>query len=295
MKNKIIIVFAAAAFLFACKERYTGIDLTPPVVGEELTVEGNPNFEADSATSYTKVMLLEDFTGEHCLNCPDGHAKIAAFKVAYPNRIVSVGIHSSATVFGLIAKPMDVSIQDLRTQDGTDVGEMFHVPGQMPLGIFNRKAFGGDTLVITDRNKWAAYLVREIDKKSIVKIDSTEVKYDASLGTISGKIKVHYAAAIADSEYISIMVIENGIIGPQESITGWNLSYHHEHILRKYVYAHKGIKMLGNYTKGTTFSIKFNSTMDAKWKPENCKIVVFTHKQKGTDYYVTQVREFGVK
>src|SRR5690348_14133339 len=77
------------SLLYSCKE-----------VGPDINLHGNQNALTDSTyvespvqTPETKNVLIEEFTGVRCPNCPQGHVIIANIKAANPGRVVSVSLH----------------------------------------------------------------------------------------------------------------------------------------------------------------------------------------------------------
>ena len=40
-----------------------------------------------------KTVVLENFTGINCSNCPDGHAIAESIRAANPDRVIIVGVH----------------------------------------------------------------------------------------------------------------------------------------------------------------------------------------------------------
>jgi len=79
----------ACLFLHSCKE-----------VGPDINLHGNQNAVSDTtyiespvATAETKNVVIEEFTGVRCPNCPQGHVVIANIKAANPGRVITVRLH----------------------------------------------------------------------------------------------------------------------------------------------------------------------------------------------------------
>ena len=57
------------------------------------------HFEQPDTESVVKNVLLEDFTGQRCVNCPRGSEVIEQLQEAYPERLIAVGIHGGPLGF----------------------------------------------------------------------------------------------------------------------------------------------------------------------------------------------------
>ena len=107
MKGKFIaycLLPIAYCFFHSCKE-----------VGPDINLHGNQNaildttyIESPVATAEVKNVVIEEFTGVRCPNCPQGHVIIANIKAANPNRIVAVSLHPVNS----LGHPYSFSTQD---------------------------------------------------------------------------------------------------------------------------------------------------------------------------------------
>ncbi|RYG26822.1 MAG: hypothetical protein EOO01_41850, partial [Chitinophagaceae bacterium] len=110
MKKNII---AAAAIVFAlasCKEVGPAIDLSP-VVASDTTFMSSPE------TPQQKKVLVEEYTGVQCTNCPEGAGIIKDADDLSGGRVIVIGLHS-----GSLTSPIENESQyDFRTQDSRDL------------------------------------------------------------------------------------------------------------------------------------------------------------------------------
>ena len=85
MKNKLYIIVLLAAFSFGCEE-------IPPVVGMDAT-------PIDPTEEQVKNVLIEEYTGVQCVNCPAGAALIDGMKQQYGSRLVPIAVHAGGFAF----------------------------------------------------------------------------------------------------------------------------------------------------------------------------------------------------
>src|SRR5690606_16128328 len=169
--------------------------------------------------------LLEDFTGINCVNCPDGHAVMAAVAAAAPGRVSLVGVHA-----GGFANPGTGQL-DLRTTFGTSLNSFYGV-NAYPTGMVNRRPYNG-TLVL-GRGFWAAAMDEVLALPSPVNL-GVESNYDATSQVLTVVVQAYYTAdGTGGDDRISVLLTENHIFGYQ---SGGSANYDHKHVLRTYLTA----------------------------------------------------------
>ncbi len=177
------------------------------------------------ATVPTKTnVMLEDFTGIECGNCPDGHKIASRMQLAQPAHVYTVAVHA-----GGYAQPKANDQPDFLTAEGTAIHDYFHI-SSYPSGMVNRKTF--DMLgQIISRSYWTS-CARELCMQTAdvnVWVSST---YDKATKKISADVELYYVNAVdADSSALCVSLLQNGILGPQ---AGGNMEdeYVHNHVLR---------------------------------------------------------------
>ena len=95
----------------------------------------------------TQPPPLEDYTGIHCVNCPDGHVIMASIAAANPGLVSLVGIHAGGFAVPSGTEP------DFRTPEGNALNSFYGVSGY-PSGVINRHAFTGGT--VRNRGYWVS-------------------------------------------------------------------------------------------------------------------------------------------
>ena len=77
--------------------------------------------DGPDTTEVVKKVLIEEFTGVRCVNCPQGSAEIENLLSIHGDKLVAISIHA-----GFFAPPYPESLYDLRTPDGDKkIGEFF--------------------------------------------------------------------------------------------------------------------------------------------------------------------------
>src|SRR4051794_39448582 len=84
-----VFYFSITFSLFSCQEEGPAINLK----GNENAVADTTYIESTVPAAEAKNVMLEEFTGVRCPNCPAGHITIDQIKTANPGRVVSISYH----------------------------------------------------------------------------------------------------------------------------------------------------------------------------------------------------------
>lgn len=72
----------------------TSVALVFSACKKEETTKKDNDAGITAPSSFTKKVLLEEFTGAWCGWCVDGHLRVEQMMAATPNRIIPVMVHS---------------------------------------------------------------------------------------------------------------------------------------------------------------------------------------------------------
>ena len=307
MKN-IFTIFAASLLLFsACEEEIpTGLNLLPERSIFDTTYITNV-IPAPQAAN----VLIEDFTGVKCANCP--RAQVAAKNIAAsnPKRVFVMGIHPGKGLLKTFVSPFKTpgddhdSKYDFRTDEGADIITFLGSSSGLPIRSINRTKFSGESAILIDDTKWNGYTTGLLktglaDKNSIVNIDTFSNKgvYLVDANKIRMNVKLTYTSSTNDSQYISIAIIENGLIDFQKSGSITIEDYEHEHVLRRMVTPSTGSQLKASIVAGRVFETTYDYelTPTETWNKKNLKVLVFVHN--GTNgnnkFVIQQVKEYEI-
>ena len=112
-----------------------------------------------------KKVLIEDFTGHLCPNCPDAATELEAISDAFPGQIIGMAIHVTKS----FARPYPASQApnyqyDFRTQWGDEWDNFYGISNVgLPRGMINRTGYQDD-LHRLGKDEWATTVVDELIK-----------------------------------------------------------------------------------------------------------------------------------
>lgn len=159
-----------------------------------------------------RSILLEEFTGQECTNCPDGHKAIHEITASLGDSVVPVGVHASG-----LSIPGPIGLR-------TDTGEEYYKAAgspALPTAVINLQT---SPLKVEE---WGAAIDRLI-------MNSTPftVIADASLNGKNYDIKVDFSSGDDYEGKLMVWVCENDIVRYQLDHGVSVTDYVHNHVFR---------------------------------------------------------------
>lgn len=245
---------------------------------EQLEYLGeNVNMSTPLTVNQTEqYVLLEDFTGWNCPNCPKGTEEINSIISQYGDRIVVAAVHA-----GAFARPKpDNNNLDLRTDYGEKLLKKYGILSFPSLMVMRN----GETS--STPSAWKGK-VEEF-------LNSAEHDANISLGvdvfndTLLVSTQVELLNNVDGDLFLTLYVVEDGIVGIQNDNGTIKNDYVFNHVLRN------GVKedMPLSYEplqKGDKVSKNYIMKIDAGWVIDNCKLVAILTKSNGRAIQVNQI------
>ena len=240
---------------------------------EDVSVEF-PEINPDAV--YRKI-LIEEFTGHRCTNCPQGHQILESLHQQYGDTLVAVGIH-----YGSLAKPSGSTFSyDFRTEYGTQIGDAYNIDA-IPSAIVNRHDKPGGW----PREQWAS-VVRDIDRSQVPAAVQIINEYDPITMILKANVKVTMLEDYENPLRIVIFVLEDGIVKPQKDGAEDILDYTHNHVLRAALTDPFGYMLrgsVGDWHPGDTETYAASVNIgNTDWDPQSCSVVAFLYDAFNND------------
>lgn len=264
MNKYLSLIFATAITWASCKEQ--PIDIPPLGTNNPVT------------TFATKNILVEEFTGVKCVNCPDGAIEIENLKKKYGEQLIPVSIHA-----GIFAKKMTESKYEFKITQGSNILKLLGEPDGYPSVVINRKPLGDNSsLVVVGQGKWAGLIQNESKNEAEITLE-LKPTYDATNRTLSLVIDMTPLVNLNNNLRMSVMLTEDNIVDaqvvPQKGVV---TDYNHRHVLRDMLTNYDGNPITENLTKGSKVQKTFTYTVPTTFQESNCEIVAFIHKSSPT-------------
>lgn len=266
-KRSFVSILLFAGSFTACMEVGPAVNM-----GLNTSLSDTTYVESTADAAQERLVLLEEFTGVRCVNCPRAHNTILNLQATYPNRIVPVGIHT-----GIFSTPY-TGRNDFRVPEGSSLENLLGGAQGYPAGSVNRKKFSQESRIIISDQKWSNYVGEELVGNAPININLTS-EVDLAQMTASLEVKVKLNQTIVGPLHLTLFLLEDDIVDFQLTPTGVDSAYVHKHVLRKCVTAFNGINLSSStYETNRVFIYRFKTDLEAIWKLENLKVVGFVHR-----------------
>lgn len=230
-------------------------------------------------------VLIEDFTGQSCSNCPMAHEAIEQLEEQYGDKVIAVSIHCGSLSIPKFRSNFETGYIGLMTTEGNTIMSSYSV-NQWPMGSVNGSGPMNYPL-------WAEAVRKAIEIPTDVKLDLA-VEYepgdDGKTGTIKMSADVLSSEAMEAS--IQFWIVESGIVTeqklPDNSI---NKTYVHNNVFRAMVYDSlngKDISLAAGMAEKVNAEIITRWNNEERWQAENLAVVAFV-KAKGSVQQVVRV------
>ena len=222
---KRIILFILTAFiLYSCE------------VIESPYMSDNINPIDTTNNVYVKKVLIEDFTGHTCQNCPNAARELDAILMAYSNT-VGLAIHS---VNNFTKPNLEIFTQkytyDFRTQWGEEIDAEFDIVASgLPKGMINRIDYSNGEHK-KDVAQWSSIVVDELEKEVKfglnIDINQTPLMLSDQFDII---VNSEALSSLNGNYKLVVCIAENDIINWQKDGIIDDPNYIHKHVLRSFL------------------------------------------------------------
>lgn len=209
-----------------------------------------------------RAVLIEEYTGQLCTNCPDGHAAIKDILTTLGDSVVPVSIHASNLAINL---PLG-----LKTNTGEEYYKAAGSPA-LPTAIINMQT---SPLQVAD---WGAAINRLImDKTPFTVAASAKVNGD------NYDIEVAFSSGDDYEGKLMVWILENDIVRRQID-HGTNIqNYVHNHVFRAAATSDIwGDPVSLKAHEAQHKSISFPIPANEYWNPDNLYVVAFLYNDSG--------------
>ena len=220
-----------------------------------------------------RAILIEDFTGQKCINCPTGTEIINSIVETYgEENVIAVGIHSGPLGFAGNSKTVG-----LMTDTGNEYYTRWDKENKMgqPWVIFNRK-----TSPDSHYNNWAAMVGTIISEKANLSVKIANA-YDAATRTLTTTVGADGVNGTVNGK-LQVWIVEDGVKALQMMPDGSaNKEYVHNHVFRAAVNGTWGEDV--TVKEGETTTKQYSYVLPEAWDADKIAVVAFVYNDGGVE------------
>lgn len=295
--NSIYILLILALLLNACdyvKQPFENIIVTGP--------DTTDIFDDNDSVPIQRI-LVEEFTGHTCGNCPEAAYILDSLKKnIYKNQMILVSIHA-----GFFAQPAASGTKytaDYRTPAGDTYFNDLNVLGTPKVMINrNRTVINNGNYAFTSSSQWNTVLNALKDSTPSAQI-LLSFMYDESSRNLSTSVKIPILKNLSGSYALVLYFIEDEIVSwqkiyPSKPVPGYGTGdiefYTHKHVLRGNINGTWGETLItSNAAIGDTLTRNYSAyNVKSDWNADKGYVVAYLYNTATKE--IIQAREKKIK
>ena len=229
-------------------------------------ISSDDRYISQESVEAQRTVLVEDFTGQNCVNCPAAHDILEKLSQQYGDKLIPVSIHAGG--FGISIESSRYT--GLMTPEGNTYNDAWGIT-EWPKGVVNRHG------APSNASDWAAIVRTEIARPTSLAIDlEAGLSDDESMVTATVTLKP--SANITGK--LQVWILEDGIVAFQkDDVRGRIPDYVHNHVYRASVNGVGGepVVLQSMVHKTMTFSIPVRDNEHEHWNARNLSVVAFVY------------------
>ena len=237
--------------------------------------------QSDTIIQTQKAVLVEDFTGHRCKNCPKASKAINELDSLFNSQVVPLAIHAGPSNFTGVNNEYPT---DFTTEYGDDLATHFGISA-MPMGLVQRIDYPNSHQ--KTYTAWSGITNLEL-AKSPEALFTLSTEYDASnrIGVLNYSVEM--ISNQSNPLWVAVYIKETGIISPQlMPNNSRNETYVHKNVFRNAPLGPFGISISENGgTSGQTFTGSVTANLDPLWDANECEWVILIYDR--SNYKVIQ-------
>lgn len=230
-------------------------------------IDENERFTYVRPADVSRAVLVEDFTGQRCVNCPNANDVIHQLQEEYgDSNVIAVGIHSGPLGFKGNSRMKGLA---------TDLGDTYYYhfgAEYQPVGMVNRHG-------LADYTTWSGLVHDALQEPATVEL-SLHSNYDSASRVANLNVEA-LALDNAVSGNLQVWMIEDSVIAFQLMPNGapTDNNYVHNHVFRASVNDPWGDAV--NIPAQQTSILPYSYTVPEEYDAKHCSFVVFIYNDSG--------------
>ncbi len=232
------------------------------------------SFNDDTTGINIRKVLLEDYTGHLCTNCPKASMTAKTLEEASGGHLIVMAVHAGN--FANAATSGEWS-QNFKTPAGEAWYSDFGIQSN-PIGMLDRKPYQSTRLITPDL--WAEFIDTLLLYPQEARIGILNT-YNSSSRNVNITLKMKFLIDAEGSYNVTVCIVEDSIIGPQKNndpdvgtVPDIN-PYTFMDVLRGSINGSTGEQFITDPDTIQTYVKNYSYTLNSEWVPKNCAVIAF--------------------
>jgi len=264
----------------------------------ELVDEQNINLNPlpfDSVVVTHKQVLLEDFTGHKCVNCPLAAINAHELSLELDHKLIIYSVHA-----GYYAEPDETGhyTADFRCETSNEIFNNFTIVG-WPAGTVDRVEYNGNAIL--GGGAWEDAVYDELQKENVINL-TLKSYFDDEKDRLTVEVNSIFLQQLDGKYRLVVLLVEDNILSWQKNndpaigpTPDWE-DYIQRNIVRDNISSTFGNYFTedGTILSGKDYVTRFTYDIENdEWVIENCNVISYIiHEETGE---ILQTAELGIK
>ena len=233
-----------------------------------------PTFDLASDDMIQQTVIIEDFTGHDCGNCPRAAIVAEDLKAANPEQVFVLAIHA-----GNLAAPTDEYPEDFTNEAGEVWFDQLDLPFN-PVGRVNR--FPDWNTSVFDP-EWPELVDEQLDMAPIAVLQ-LQAEYHSNNNELNVHAFTEFVADYEGNTNVVLIVTESGLVGTQlnylleddpETVENEQKveDYEFEHVMRDVVNTTFGLTAINAPKSGDTNTQSYTYSWNSEWAIDHSSVI----------------------
>ncbi len=239
----------------------------------------------------SRPVLLEDYTGHKCVNCPLAAIGAHDLEKLYSGQVFVMAVH--ATYFAT-PDPSGDFTADYRTEAGTAWAQDYKIESA-PNGLVNRTFFSGKNIYMSPK-LWGGAVEKavELPKVAIMKINNL---YNEGSRTLNTMIDTKFLSQLEGGFSLVACILEDSIVSPQQNkdtLAGpvpVIKDYVFMEMLRGSMNGSWGEQITATADPSKIYRKEYSFVIPQDWEPSHLWVLAFIYAESSKEiYHVTKAK-----
>lgn len=233
-------------------------------------IASDERYLSQASVEAQRAVLVEDFTGQNCVNCPAAHKILEKLCEQYGDKLIPVSIHAGG--FGISVE--STRYTGLMTPEGNIYNDAWGI-NEWPKGVINRHGAPSNAY------DWASAVRTELARPASLAID-LEAGLDDNETLVTASVTLRPTSDIKGN--LQVWILEDNIVAFQkDDELGRIPDYVHNHVYRASVNGVGGepIELQSMIHRKLNFTIPVRDNEHEHWEPHNLSVVAFVYDNSG--------------
>lgn len=237
-------------------------------------------------------VLVEDYTGHRCGNCPRAAKELYDLKATYGDNLIIMGIHAGGFA-NAFPPSQPYYTYNFKVAEGIELDADFGISvAGNPNGMVNRRQVNGS--YILPPTIWLDEISAVLTNPDPLPISITiNNQYNSATRSLQTEVKTEFFTDLSGVYKLCVFMVEDSIINWQKDYDATPEDvefYAHREVLRGSMNGSYGVP-IATTSLGDISTLSYSKTLDATWSDEHFSIIAYLYNDSTKEIIQVEQKE----